>query len=346
MILNQSRDDPSREQRVESLFAELIDRGFDDDAARLLALGHADPHKPFHQMTVEEVRAGDHISQTISGPDIDRVKELCVAGDYGSILVRAYIPEGADPAPVVVWLHGGGWVLGDLDSADTTCRHLAAEAKAMILSVDYRKAPEFRFPVAVEECYAVVDWAASHGAQIGGDPSRIAVGGDSAGGTMAAAICLMARARGGPRLAFQLLVNPSPDADYGRPSMRENAFAPMSVPADIRWFLDKYLRDERDLFDERAVPASASSHADLPRAFVLTAEFDILRDGGEAYGEALRAAGVQVRAKRYAGVAHGFFNLTGDLRRSREAMTDAIAELRDALGTAGASDVASGISIL
>jgi len=281
-------------------------------------------------MTLAEVREGDHMDRAARGPDVDAIVDASVEGAYGEIPVRIYRPRGTSAAPILIWMHGGGWVLGGIDSADTSCRHLAAEAGVVVVSVGYRKAPEHPFPVAIEECYTVAEWGDHNAGSLGGDSTRLAVGGDSAGGTMAAAICLMARDRGGPRLLFQLLVNPAPDFDLGRPSMVENAFPPMSGPADIRWFLDQYLREESDFCDERAMPACAASHAGLPRAFVLTAEFAILRDAGESYAELLRAAGVAARAKRYRGVAHGFFNLTGELRRSREAMDDAVAELRDA----------------
>jgi acetyl esterase len=321
---------------IQAMEADLLARGFDADAASRIAAAHAVPSRPFHEMTLEEVRAGDFMDRAASGPDVASIVDASVEGSYGEIPVRIYRPGAASAAPVLIWMHGGGWVVGGIESADTTCRHLASEAGVVVVSVGYRKAPEHPFPVAVEECYSVAKWAGSNAQSLGGDSNRLAVGGDSAGGTMAAAICLMARARFGPGLVFQLLVNPAADFDLERPSMVENAFPPMSGPADIRWFLELYLREERDFSDERAMPARAASHARLPRAFVLTAEFDILRDGGEAYAELLSAAGVPARAKRYRGVAHGFFNLTSELRRSREAMDDAVAELRDATSRAHA----------
>jgi acetyl esterase len=233
---------------------------------------------------------------------------------------------------MLVYLHGGGWMLGSLDSADAVCRFLSCEADCIVASIGYRLAPEHRFPVAIEESYAMTAWLASHADELGGDAARVAIAGDSAGGTMAAAICVMARDRGGPRLVFQLLINPATDVDADRPSMSENAFPPLSSRDDVMWFLERYLRGAEDLLDPRALPARAASHSGLPGAFVLTAEFDILRDGAEAYADRLRAAGVPASYKRYPGMTHGFFDHTTVLEQSREAMTDAVSALREAFG--------------
>ena len=318
----------------DDLRASLIERGFDPDAAARIAARYDPSKKPFHESTVEEVRAGDNMTGAgVSGPQLHRVEDRIIDGPFGPVGIRVYSPHDEPSAPLMVFLHGGGWMLGDLDSADGTCRHLASEAGMVVVSIDYRKAPEHRFPVAVEECYAATEWIGMHAAEFGGDPGLLAVGGDSAGGTMAAAVCLMARDRGGPALCFQLLINPGTDYDLECPSMIENSFPPMSVPADIKWFLGHYLTSAADELDPRAMPAVASSHANLPRAFVLTAEFDILRDSGEKYARLLAEAGVPATFKRYAGVAHGWFNLTGQLQRSREAMDDAVAELAQAFAS-------------
>ena len=326
----------------DDLTASLIERGFDPDAAARIAARYSPSRKPFHQSTVEEVRAGDNMTGAgVSGPQLHRVEDRTIDGPFGPIPIRVYSPHDEPGTPLMVYLHGGGWMLGDLDSADAICRHLASEARMVVASIDYRKAPEHSFPVAVEECYAATEWISRHAAELGGDPSVLAVGGDSAGGTMAAAVCLMARDRGGPALCFQLLINPGTDYDLECQSMVENSFLPMSVPADIKWFFDHYLTDASDELDPRAFPAVASSHANLPRAFVLTAQFDILRDSGERYARLLTDAGVPARLKRYPGVAHGWVNLAGQLRRSREAMDDAVAELAQAFAAHRAREVAS-----
>jgi acetyl esterase len=326
----------------DELQASLIERGFDPDAAARAAARYDPSKKPFHESTVEEVRAGDNMTGAgVSGPDVHRVEDRTIDGPFGSIPIRVYSPHEGPGAPLMVFLHGGGWMLGDLDSSDGVCRHLASEAAMIVVSIDYRKAPEHRFPVAIEECYAATEWVGAHAAELGGDPNLLAVGGDSAGGTMAAAVCVMARDRGGPPLCFQLLINPSTDYDLETPSMLENSFPPMSGPADIKWFLDRYLTSAADELDPRAMPAAASSHANLPRAFMLTAQFDILRDSGENYARLLTAAGVPARLKRYPGVAHGWFNLTAQLKRSREAMDDAVAELAQAFASRRSSEAAT-----
>ncbi|MFV8054774.1 alpha/beta hydrolase [Mycobacterium sp. 48b] len=258
--------------------------------------------------------------------EIAEVVDRTIATDSGPVSVRIYHPDPRHVLPVLMYMHGGGWSTGDLGTADEACRVLAAKAQCVVVSVDYRLAPEHPFPAAFEDVYGVATWLAGNGAEIGADGGRIAIGGDSAGGNLAAAACLYARDHGGPEFALQLLVYPSTEYGVERPSMVEHANAPMLCAEDVRWFWNHYVPTEVDRSDFRAVPSRAESLAQLPPAFVITAEYDPIRDDGEAYGRALEEAGVDVKSTRYPGVFHGFFTMPM-LSRAQEALGDAAEEL-------------------
>jgi acetyl esterase len=252
-------------------------------------------------------------------PDLDAVDDDEIAG----VPVRRYRPRGADPAAVVVYLHGGGWVIGSVETHAAVAARLAVLSGWTVVSVDYRLAPEHPFPAAFDDAYAVV-------ADLALDHPRIAVAGDSAGANLAAAVCLLAKDRRGPAITFQALVCPVVELSMSQPSYTENAEGYFLTRDAMRWFIDHYVPDEADRKDWRCAPLHADSLEDLPPALVLTAEYDPLRDEGEAYAERLRGAGVPVTVTRYEGMIHGFFSLEG-VDRAAEAQQQVAAALREAL---------------
>ena len=254
------------------------------------------------------------------------------AGSDVPIPVRIYRSRrDGSPAPVLVWFHGGGWVIGDLDTADGTCRALCREADATVVSVDYRLAPEHPFPAAVDDCWAATRWVAAHAADLGGDPACLAVGGDSAGGNLAAVVAQVARAAGGPSICFQALVYPVTDATCDRPSMRDNAEGYLLTTAGMEWFYGHYL-GAHDRRDPRVSPLLADDLSGLPPAYVITAEYDPLRDQGRAYAEALAAAGVPVTLDEVTGTIHGFFALDQMLDAAGQARARLVAAWRGVCG--------------
>jgi acetyl esterase len=284
------------------------------------------------EVSADEARAMYKLMSSIAGEpeDVDAVESRSVPGPDGDIPVRVYRPAAAplgDPRPILVWYHGGGWVIGDLDTADVTCRSLANATGAIVVSVDYRLAPEHRFPAAVDDCIASLGWVIAHGDELGGDPSRIAVGGDSAGGNLAAVVSLDARDRG-IALRHQLLVYPVTDATLSQPSMEENAEGYLLTRESMVWFVDHYLGAQGDPKDPRLSPLHADELAGVAPATVFTAEFDPLRDEGEAYAERLREADVPVALTRFDGMVHSFFALGVVTPVAGEAMALAAQRLR------------------
>jgi len=305
-----------------------------DPQARLLLDQFASTGAPpLHEMAVPDARQLMDTLRTMSPPGVPvaHVEDRTVPGPAGEIPVRLYRPEGGTP-PLLVYFHGGGWVLGSLESHDSTLRDLCNASGCAILAVDYRLAPEHRFPAAVDDCWAATAWAAANAAALGADPGRIAVGGDSAGGNLTAVVAQLARDRGGVPLRFQLLIYPATDAATDTPSYHENAKGYFLELDDMRWFYDHYLGPDGDRSDPRASPLRTTDLRGLPPALVITAEFDPLRDEGEAYAERLRAAGVPVTLTRYDGMIHGFFGMGALLDQARTAVTEAAAALRAALG--------------
>ena len=254
------------------------------------------------------------------------------AGQTGRLRVRSYRPgyRAGQPLPLVLNFHGGGWVVGSLDTADWLCSHVAAAAGVVVVSVDYRLAPTHRGPAAAEDCYAALVDVAARAAQFGGDAGRLAVIGDSAGGNLAAVTTLMARDRSGPAIAFQGLIYPATDLTGSSPSLAENADAPILSREDTTTYRDHYLGDA-DPKDPYASPLFAPDHSGLPRALVQVAEHDPIRDDGLRYAAALTAAGVPVRTTTYVGMPHGFLAFPRLCRSAPQALAELSGELRSAL---------------
>ncbi|WP_336038020.1 alpha/beta hydrolase [Halobacterium yunchengense] len=290
----------------------------------------------YHELTAPEARdlrrgffdddgadaSADAADRTVPGPGLE-------------IPVRVYRPDADGPHPVVVYFHGGGFVLGTLDSRDPICRTLATDAECVVVSVAYRLAPEHPFPAAVEDAYAATEWVAANAGAVGGDPDRVAVAGDSAGGNLAAAVSLAARDRDGPDVAHQALAYPVLDyREDGYPSHEENATGYFLEAAGMAWFDDHYVDSWVHRANPYLSPVAAASHADLPPATVVTCGFDPLRDEGLAYVDALEAAGVPVTHRHYEDLIHGVASMVADpvdTRSGREVLAQFAADLREAL---------------
>jgi acetyl esterase len=308
----------------------------DPKIRRLLDLSAGGP--PIGTVPVEVMR-GEAPSQMaawyrmglVSTP-VAAVENRGIPGPAGVLPVRVYTPEGRGPFPLVVFFHGGGWVLGDLDTHDRFCRALCASAGCVVVSVGYRLAPEHPFPAASDDALAATRWVAAYAAEIGGDPVWIAVAGDSAGGNLAAAATLRIRDEGGPVLRGQLLIYPglrypSPPT----PSYVENAEGYGMTREAATWFWDKYLGDRTHATNPLAAPLLAPDLGGLPPALVVTAQYDVLRDEGELYAQRLRAAGVPTRLSRYDGVHHRFAEFIGILDQAEQARDEMCAWLRKVL---------------
>ena len=301
--------------------------------AVLEQLGGASAVDPF-SLTPEQWRAAfQSFSGNAAGPEMASVEMHEVPGPAGPIPVRVYRPSSETaPKPGLVYFHGGGFVLCDLDSHDATCRELAIGAECVVVSVDYRLAPEAKFPAAPEDCYSATCWTIDESSQLGIDASRVAVAGDSAGGNLAAVVALMSQERGGPSLVHQLLIYPVTENRFDTTSYETNGEGYFLSRDMMKWFWHQYLESETDGRNPFASPLLAEEMAGLPSATVLTAEFDPLRDEGRAYAERLQKAGVTTQYNDYPGVFHGFFGMTAQIPRARQAVDDACAALRDAFG--------------
>jgi acetyl esterase/lipase len=291
--------------------------------------------RPLHELSVAEARGLEALAPRPDPEPVAEVLERSLPGPDGDIRARFYLPRDDRPSPAIVYFSGGGWVLGSLDTVDPICRRLANAVPCAVVSVEYRRAPEHRFPAALEDCFAATSWVAQHGASLGLDSDRVAVGGASAGGNLAAAVALLARERGGPRLAFQLLVYPLVD-HAATASAREALDDPFLGPEDVAWCWSHYLAEPVDGDSPFASPLRAADLEGLPPALVVTAEHDPLRDEGELYAERLRGAGVPTELVRFEGMVHGFFSRPDRLDAAVEAQTLAASALRAAFEPAGA----------
>ncbi|HEY3785266.1 MAG TPA: alpha/beta hydrolase [Steroidobacteraceae bacterium] len=263
-------------------------------------------------------------------PQLWKVSDRLIAGPSGELGLRIYQP-GSDARPVLVYFHGGGWSFGDLDSHDHICRALTAYSDCVLVSVGYRLAPEHKFPAAVEDAIAATSWVAQNAKLIGADPSRVAVGGDSAGANLAAVVALHARDTGAPQLCFQLLIYPAVDMTMASHSHAQfGAGYRLTRPLMI-WSCTNYLRDGRDLIDPRASPLFASSHSGLPPALIVTAQFDPLRDEGRRYAQVLAGSATPVVYRCEDGMIHGFVGFTAVIDRASAALRHMGASLREAM---------------
>ena len=269
---------------------------------------------------------------------IHHTRDLHIPGPGSDIGLRVYWPRDAKPGelfPVLLWFHGGGFVIGNLDTHDSVCRMLAAQADCAVVAVDYRLAPEFKFPAAVEDCHAALRWLSLHATEIGADPKRISVGGDSAGGNLAAVVAILARDDGFPPLASQLLVYPCTAPEPETPSHRKFAQGYVLTREGIVWFYKQYLRNDRDRNDMRFAPLIADDLANLPPALVLVAGYDPLRDEGVEYAKRLVEAGNRVTLTNYEGMIHGFYLMGGAVDAARQAVAQSAQALREAFAGAG-----------
>lgn len=299
----------------------------DPAAEMILSLLNAAGTPQLHEMSVADARAAYESLGAASGHEGAEVASV-VDADLAGVPTKVVTPLGEGPFPVLVWIHGGGWVIGSAQWALPTCRDLAAKVGCIVVDVDYRLAPEVPFPGPVDDCVAVTRWVLDHADELGGDPTRVAVGGDSAGGNLSAVVSLEV-----PGLLHQLLVYPVTDASMSHPSIEENAEGYFLTKAIMAWFVEHYLGTD-DPNHWRASPLCAHEEAlaEAPPAHVITAEFDPLRDEGEAYADRLRQAGVEVAHHRYEGQIHGFFSMPTLLPAGARALDDAAHQLRIAFG--------------
>ena len=253
---------------------------------------------------------------------VEKVVDRSVPGPGGEIPIRLYYPEGTAPYPTVVYFHGGGWVIGDLDTHHAFCHALAKTSGCLVVSVDYRLAPEYRYPAAVEDSYAATCWVNENAERIQADPDRLAVCGDSAGGHLAAVVALMSRDRKGPRIDLQILIYPITDCSFDTPSYEENKEGYLLSRDLMKWFWNYFLNHESERDDPYVAPLRAQDFTGLPPALILTAGYDPLRDEGEAYAEKLQEAGVKVTLTRYPGMVHAFIRMTAVLDKANEALEE------------------------
>ena len=295
--------------------------------AELLLRAARSPLPPYHTVSAPVARRIYRDTRAILAPKAPELPEIRLLATE-KFTLRVYRPVKNEKLPALVYFHGGGWTIGDIDTHDVLCRELAIGARCVVVSVDYRLAPEYPFPAAVEDCFAATRYVADNAAKL--NIGSIAVGGDSAGGNLAATVSLLAREAGGPAIAFQLLIYPATDQRLATPSHERNAQGYLLTRDAIDYFRRGYLPDEKDWTDWRASPLLAKSHGNLPPALVITAGYDPLLDEGRAYAERLKAAGVRVEYREYPDMVHGFILFGGVLDTAKAAVADCCAALRGA----------------
>lgn len=303
----------------------------DADTIRFITAIAAAGLPPVSELTPEMARQRNMVRAfSIKAEPIGKVHDKVIPGPYGDIPFRIYTPEGDGPFPLLLYMHGGGWVVGTLNDFDSVCRLLCAGSGYMVVSVDYQLAPEAKFPVAIEEGYTVLKWISDQAPSMGADPGRIAVGGDSAGATMAAVLALMARDRKGPDLFFQLLICPATNLSQMDTSSYNSFSKGIWLSEEMMdWYIDHYLSKPEEANNPYVSPLLESDLSKLPPAFILTAEFDVLRDEAEEYAKRLQQAGVEVKWKRYTGQIHDFVIFGKVLYKAKEALNDCCVELRN-----------------
>jgi len=300
----------------------------DPDAAAVLHAFREAGRPPYETLSPVEARLMYLAGRVVSNPEppqISSMESLTIPGPQGSIPARLYKPlklrQADGLSPCLVFFHGGGWVIGDLDSHDVVCRTLADEGQLIVVSVDYRLAPEHRFPAAVDDAIAATEWISQNALSLGIDAARLLVGGDSAGGNLAAVVSINARAAG-QKIAGQVLIYPATDFAMAHPSHSEPETSALLTHSVIRWFRDHYLNGSTGIDDWRASPARVQDLSGLPSAYVLTAGADPLRDEGDEFAKRLSDAGVQVTHRTYPGQFHGFITMGKLLPKAHDAMRD------------------------
>jgi acetyl esterase len=289
---------------------------------------------PLHRLSPQEARKAIEAMRANTGEveRVAKVEDRTFQGSGGKLPVRIYTPDGRGPFPVLVYFHGGGWVVGNIDIVDASARALANQAGCIVVSADYRLAPEHKFPAAAEDAYAATQWAALNISSFHGDPKRIAVGGESAGANLAAVAAIMAQERGTPSFVLQLLLYPATNYAFDTPSCKENGEGYFLTTEMMQWFWRQYINSDADGENPYASPMRVKRLSGMAPAAIFTAEFDPLRDEGAAYADKLRAGGVAVQYKCQEGLIHGYMGMAKAVEPAGKALADAAAALRAAFG--------------
>jgi acetyl esterase len=302
----------------------MLSPKLDPAVRQLLEAAEAEGNPPLESFSPEEARklAIESLKTAGGTPEpVRSIENLRIPGPDCEIPIRIYTPDAPAPRPALVYFHGGGWVVCDLDTHDVVCTAIAHRAGAVVIAVDYRLAPEHKFPAAVTDSYAATAWVASNAKRLGIDPKRISVGGDSAGGNLAAVVSLKSRDEDGPAIALQVMVYPATDlSSFDTPSYQEFGESHYLTKSEMEWFRQHYLRSMEDARDPHASPLLALDLSELPPALIITAECDPLRDEGEAYAKRLANDGVPVTYTCYPGMIHPFFSLSGAIPQAFDAI--------------------------
>ncbi|NKB32878.1 MAG: alpha/beta hydrolase fold domain-containing protein [Pseudomonadales bacterium] len=305
----------------------------DPQAKALLESAEQSGAPPFNAYPAAEARAVyDQASELVRGnpPESHSIDAIVIPGPAGAIPAWVYKPSAEQNLPVLVYFHGGGYTIGSLKSHDCVCRGLCIEANCIVVSVDYRLAPENKYPAAVDDAWAAAQWAASNAESLGGNPNNVAIGGDSAGGNLTAVVSLLAKESGNPYFVFQLLIYPGTDMSCSFESHKTFGQGYRLTNELIDWFYDHYFSKDDDLSHWKASPLNAEDLSGLPSAFVLSAGYDPLQDENRAYAEKLTSAGVKVKHSHYEGMMHGFVTMPGVIDKAKTAISECAAELRQA----------------
>lgn len=328
---------PSSKEAYQTM-VKTIDRTKPEMAVVLKEFQKLNP-KPIETLSAEDARKQPTLDMAVKevlrqqnkGTEplpVGHIDNRSIPGPEGSIPIRIYTPSGSGPFPVIVYYHGGGWVFATIETYDASARALSDAVNAIVVSVEYRKAPEHRFPAAHRDAYAAYEWVLANAQQISGDPTAIAVAGESAGGNLAAAVSMMAREREQPMPVHQVLIYPVTGYDFSTPSYQENAQAMPLNRAMMVWFFEKYLNNPQDAKDPRISLTNAQYLKDLPPTTIITAEIDPLRSEGLRYAERLRQEGVPVHYRNFEGVTHEFFGMSAAVPDAKEAVRFVAAHLR------------------